>query len=161
MAFYRLSERGMNELQGEIAKKERKIEQLTIKQKALKAANKAKTAGEIIGTGLLMGALRGKFEDKATKQFNVPYLDFDAELALGVAITGAALFDAFGPRYSNDALIVGSTIIAGFARGFAKNWMVSGEMKLTGVGATALPDWVGYNAASPDLVDSLASTSLF
>lgn len=167
MAMYRISDGQISELQGEIAKRDDKIERLTMKQRARRAANQATLIGEIVGTGVLIGAARGKCEQKWGK-FTVPGLDFDAELALGVFILGSGLVMAQSgqtavSRWADDALIVGSTILAGFGRSVAKSWVKTGTFSLTNVGA--LPGWMGEGDSSPwvsgapqaALVDALAS----
>lgn len=159
--MYSITERQLGQFQDEIAKRDQKIEKLTIKQRAQKAGNQAKIVGEIVGASLLMGAVRGKFE-AADGSFNIPGLNFDAELALGIAVTGAGLVMAQqkgkAARYADDALTVGSALLGGYMRGVARHWGKTGQFKMTAVGADmqALPaGWMGYSESNPSVLDAL------
>lgn len=167
MAMYRISDSQLAQVQDEIAKRDSTITKLRMKDRARKAASQAKTVGEIVGTGLIMGAVRGKFE-KHDGTFNIPGVNFDLELALGLAITGAGLLGAQGKgpmnKYSDDILTVGSTILAGFARGVAKHWGKTGAFKMSGVSGELPGGWVGMSAdgvaSDASVVDALADAGL-
>jgi hypothetical protein len=165
--MFRISSEQLNKVQSVIAAKDALIEKMRLKERATKGLSQAKTVGEIVGTALVMGAVRGKCE-KEYGNFQVPGLEFDAELALGVLITGAGFVMAQtsnrdAQRYSQDVLTVGSTILAGFARGVARNWGKTGEFSLNtiagGASPRSLPGWVGY-APTPavNVLDALSQT---
>lgn len=139
--MYQISEGQLQQVTNEIAKRDAKIEKLTLKARASRAAGQARIVGEIVGTGLIMGAVRGKLESP-DGTFNIPGVNFDAELAIGLAITGAGLLMAQSKgkqaKYADDALTVGSAILGSFARGVAKHWGKTGQFAMTGIGG-ALP----------------------
>lgn len=160
---YRMSGADLARLEGEFAKKESRIQKLQLEARARKAAGQFKTIGEIVGAAIIMGAIRGKFQ-KADGTFNVPGVNFDAELATGLLVVGIGLVGAQSKgqlnKYSDDILTVGSAILGGYARGVAKHWGKTGQLQMSGVsGVGALPSgWVGYGAA-PSVLDALASSA--
>jgi hypothetical protein len=89
------------------------------KQAAQKQADNMMKVAEIVGAGAAIGFVRGKMEK--TGDFNIPGTQIDIELAVGLGLTGASLFEVFG-KWDDDALNVGSGVLAHYAGQVFRNW---------------------------------------
>lgn len=90
------------------------------KELAARQATNVKKAAEIVGGGAAIGFIRGKYE-KDGSQFVIPGTTIDIELAAGLALAGAALFEVFG-KYDEDALNVGAGMLAHYAGQVFRNY---------------------------------------
>lgn len=90
------------------------------REQAAKKADDMKKIAEIVGGGAAMGFVRGKME-KDGSAFTVPGTSIDIELAVGLGLTGAALFEVFG-KWDEDALNVGTGVLAHYAGQVFRNY---------------------------------------
>lgn len=90
-----------------------------VKEEAMKKAGDMKKVAEIVGGGAAIGFVRGKMEKDGA--FTIPGTQIDIELAVGLGLTGAAMFDVFG-KYDEDAMNVGSGVLAHYAGQVMRNY---------------------------------------
>jgi len=95
------------------------------KEEAAKKAGDMKKMAEIVGGGAAIGFIRGKMEapdaSGVAGSFVIPGTSIDIELAVGLGLTGAALFEVFG-KYDEDALNVGAGVLAHYAGQVFRNY---------------------------------------
>lgn len=106
------------------------------KEMAARQAAHVKQVAEIVGGAAAIGFLRGKYEADGS-QFVVPGTQIDIELAAGLALTGAALFEVFG-KWDDDALNVGGGILAHYAGQVFRNYGKTSTFAAVAGGATGL-----------------------
>jgi len=90
------------------------------REKAEQKAGDMKKVAEIVGGGAAIGFVRGKWEANGDA-FVVPGTSIDMQLAAGLALSGAAMFEVFG-KYDQDALNVGSGVLAHYAGQILRNY---------------------------------------
>jgi hypothetical protein len=95
------------------------------KEMAARQAAHVKQVAEIVGGAAAIGFIRGKYEADGS------------QLAAGLALTGAALFEVFG-KWDEDALNVGGGILAHYAGQVFRNYGKAGSFSAVAGGATGL-----------------------
>lgn len=109
-----------------------------VKASAEIKAGEIKDGIEVVGAPAILGFIRGKME-KEGKTLTFPGTQIDIELALGMALAGAGLMDAFG-KYDNDAMMAGYGLLAHYFGQLGRNFGKSGELSLVaGDSVGALP----------------------
>lgn len=136
------------------------------KETAARKAADMKKMAEIVGGGAAIGFVRGKME-KDGSSFTIPGTQIDYELAAGLGLTGAALFEVFG-KYDEDALNVGSGILAHYAGQVMRNYgktdafaLVAGHNYPTSIGVAqggAARDMIGQGGMSSALQSALSAS---
>jgi hypothetical protein len=106
------------------------------KEMAARQAGHVKTLAEIAGGAAAIGFLRGKYEADGST-FTIPGTTIDIELAAGLGLAGAALFEVFG-KYDDDALNVGAGILAHYAGQVFRNYGKTSSFSAVAGGATGL-----------------------
>lgn len=96
----------------------------TAKKKAMEKAGEIKEVCEIVGGAGAIGFARGKLED-ASGAFNIPGTSIDVELVVGMGLVGAGMMDALG-KYDNDAIAVGSGVLAHYVGQITRKWAKTG-----------------------------------
>lgn len=109
----------------QIAKVQSTIGSLAVRANRAKVAaeqkaGEMKKVAEIVGGAAAIGFVRGKME-KDGSLFVIPGTNVDMELAAGLGLTGAALFEVFG-KYDADALNVGAGVLAHYAGQVFRNY---------------------------------------
>jgi hypothetical protein len=136
------------------------------KEEAAKKAGDMKKMAEIVGGGAAIGFVRGKME-KDGGAFTIPGTQIDIELAVGLGLTGAALFEVFG-KYDEDALNVGAGVLAHYAGQVFRNYgktdafaLVAGHNYPTNIGlaqGNAARDLIGQGGMSSALQSALSAS---
>lgn len=127
---------------------------MSLKEKATEAAERVKTVAEVAGGGLVAGYLDGRLgaaAGGAVKEGHVSVAGFQfvPSVAAGALLCTGSFLEVFG-KNSDDALHVGSGMLAGTAYGFANATGKAGKAKGTVFGAAA-PELVGGDASVPGL----------
>lgn len=132
------------------------------KAAAEKQANNMMKVAEIVGAGAAIGFVRGKMEK--TGDFNIPGTQIDIELAVGLGLTGASLFEVFG-KWDDDALNVGSGVLAHYAGQVFRNWgktdsfaLVAGHGPVGLAQGGAARDLIGAGGMSSALQSALSAS---
>jgi hypothetical protein len=136
------------------------------RETAARKATDMKKIAEVVGGGAAMGFVRGKME-KDGSAFTIPGTAIDMELAVGLGLTGAALFEVFG-KYDDDALNVGSGVLAHYAGQVFRNFgktdsfaLVAGHNYPTHIGTAAggaARDLIGQGGMSSSLQSALSAS---
>jgi hypothetical protein len=123
------------------------------KAAAEKQADNMMKVAEIVGAGAAIGFVRGKMEkpDAAgvAGTFNIPGTQIDIEMAVGLGLTGASLFEVFG-KWDDDALNVGSGVLAHYAGQVFRNWGKTDSFALVAGGHA--PIGLAQGGAARDLI---------
>ena len=117
------------------------------KAAAEKQADNMMKVAEIVGAGAAIGFVRGKMEK--TGDFNIPGTQIDIEMAVGLGLTGASLFEVFG-KWDDDALNVGSGVLAHYAGQVFRNWGKTDSFALVAGGHS--PIGLAQGGAARDLI---------
>lgn len=134
-----ISDTGLARVQSALTSANSKVERLKEKYKKEETIRDMKMTGEALGSAAIMGYLRGYYE-KQNKPFMLPYINVDAELAVGLALMGGAYLNLFA-KYDEDFASAGLGILSHYvgqiARNNAKNTqggfsMVAGETVFVG-----------------------------
>lgn len=149
-----ISDTGLARVQSALTNANTKVERLKEKYKKEETIRDLKMTGEALGSAAIMGYLRGYYE-KDQKPFNLPYIDVDAELAVGLALMGGAYLNLFA-KYDEDFASAGLGILSHFvgqvARNNAKSAKGSGFSLVAGGGA----DFIGQEDPNDALARALA-----
>lgn len=121
-----ISNAGITKVQNHIASLQNKIARAKV-QAEIKAGE-VKDGLEVVGAPTVLGFVRGKME-KDGKPFVIPGTQIDIELALGMALAGAGLMDAFG-KYDQDAMMCGYGMLAHYGGQLGRNYGRTGEFSL-------------------------------
>lgn len=138
------------------------------KAAAEKQANNMMKVAEIVGAGAAIGFVRGKMEKPDASgvagSFNIPGTQIDIELAVGLGLTGASLFEVFG-KWDDDALNVGSGVLAHYAGQVFRNWgktdsfaLIAGHGPVGLAQGGAARDLIGAGGMSSALQSALSAT---
>jgi hypothetical protein len=122
----------------------------SLKEKATVVAERVKTVAEVAGGGLAAGYLDGRLgaaPGGAVKEGHVSVMGFQfvPSVAAGALLCTGSFLEIFG-KNSEDALAVGSGMLAGTAYSFANATGKAGKAKGTIFGASS-PELIG---AQPD-----------
>jgi hypothetical protein len=139
------------------------------KEEAARKAGDMKKMAEIVGGGAAIGFVRGKME-KDGSAFTIPGTSIDIELAVGLGLTGAALFEVFG-KYDEDALNVGAGVLAHYAGQVFRNYgktdafaLVAGHNYPTSqiglASGGAARDMIGQGGMSSALQSALSASAI-
>jgi tRNA A22 N-methylase len=148
--FVQVSRGAIERVSNTVASLKKKNETLQRKVREGQAIDQALTVATIVGAGAVTGAARGWVE-KQGKQFTVPGTSIDAELAIGLAAIGCAVFEVGGKKLSDHALLAGAAVLGNYARNVAKASVKTGSIQTTNVGATA--------PGAAQLIDQLAASA--
>jgi len=123
------------------------------KAAAEKQADNMMKVAEIVGAGAAIGFVRGKMEKPDASGiagvFNIPGTQIDIEMAVGLGLTGASLFEVFG-KWDDDALNVGSGVLAHYAGQVFRNWGKTDSFAL--VAGAHGPIGLAQGGAARDLI---------
>jgi hypothetical protein len=130
----------------------------SLKEKATEAAARVKTVAEVAGGGLVAGYIDGRLgaaAGGAVKEGHVSVMGFQfvPSVAAGAVMCTGAFLELFG-KNSDDALNVGSGMLAGTAYGFAHSTGKAGKAKGTIFGATS-PELIGADFSAAVGMDAV------
>lgn len=114
-----ISDTGLARVQSALTSANSKVERLKEKYKKEETIRDMKMTGEALGSAAIMGYLRGYYE-KQNKQFMLPYINVDAELAVGLALMGGAYLNLFA-KYDEDFASAGLGILSHYVGQIARN----------------------------------------
>jgi len=139
-----MSDNDLSIVRSNLVSRDQKISKLSEKVKTASLTNKVTTIGEGLGAAAAVGYARGKFEDRATGQWNVPGTDIDVEMLVVVALAGVALAgEAVGlKKFQAHAASMAAGVGGHYAGQVARKMAQTGKFSLiAGSSVGALPQY--------------------